>query len=706
MKYILLYLSLLLVGLLRAQDVIVVDLSDKNLNHSIADQFTIYESEKYLSPKEFLAAKNSGSLKKTELTQSVANLDFTTSYHYIHFVIENKSRVNRSLYLETGRPITNIAHLYWKSENGEFPDELSDISGDAIPFSNKVVQSNRTIFPVTAYANAASEYILVLGSDGEIISLPMVFYDHETYSITENRTQFFSGIFYGIFIFVILIYFTFFLLLRDRLYLIYTVYVFFSGLLQFSLDGYAHQYLFPSGGYMTQHIVIIIAGLTVFFAYLYATSYLRLAGRLKTVARILAGFVLLTTAISLIRGTLYELCYPLINGFSLLSVTFLLIIGIRIRRNDKQVSPLFLFGLFMLMTGAIIFILGNFSVIDIPSVTQNSLKIGTLVEIICLSILMAGNYKRLQDEKDEVQKRLFTELEDKNRITQEANIRLEAEVTARTQEIQKQREQIELKNRDLLDSIKYAQRIQEALLPSSKRFKQWIPESFVFFKPKDIVSGDFYWMEETLTTDEKPQRLLLIATADCTGHGVPGAFVSVVCNNLLKLSKIQQDVNTTGQALDFMDREINSVLNSEFNDQQIRDGMDVALCALNLETKMLYFSGAKNSLYLVRDGDLQIFKGERRSIGYEEGDEDFNYSTHSIQLQSGDMLYTFSDGIVDQFGGKDNKKFLAKRLKKLLIEVHQMPVATQKERINAVIEDWMNGYDQVDDMLLIGLRID
>lgn len=143
------------------------------------------------------------------------------------------------------------------------------------------------------------------------------------------------------------------------------------------------------------------------------------------------------------------------------------------------------------MGGAIIFILGNFSVIDIPILTQNSLKVGTLIEIICLSILMAGKYKRLQDEKDAVQKQLFIELEEKNKLTEETNIRLEAEVQARTEKIDQQRAQLKEKNDDLLDSIKYAKRIQQALLPPEKQIKKWLPNSFVFYEPKDIVSGDF-----------------------------------------------------------------------------------------------------------------------------------------------------------------------------------------------------------------------
>lgn len=686
------------------QDVIVLDGSGKNLNHSIADQFTIYSSTKPIQYGELNLKSVRDRLTKTKLSQSVENLDFTSDYYYIWFNIKNKSGGPKYLYLETARPITNLVKILPLREGYlEYTEELQ--SGDAIPFEEKAIHSNNSILPLYIPADKEYGFILSLSSDGEIISLPMIFWEGSEYEKIQNQRQFSSGIFYGIFVFVILIYFTFFLLLRDRLYLIYTVYVFFSGMLQFSLEGYAHQFLLPSGGYFTQHIVLFVAGWTVFFAYYYSASYLELTGRLRRTAQILALLVVLATFASLIPGTVYEICYPLINGFSLLSLVFILYSALTVRKRSHEVSNLFLFGLISLMGGAIIFILGNFSLINIPILTQNSLKVGTLIEIICLSILMAGKYKRLQDEKDAVQKQLFIELEEKNKVTEEANIRLEAEVQARTEKIDQQRAQLKEKNEDLLDSIKYAKRIQQALLPPEKQIKKWLPNSFVFYEPKDIVSGDFYWMEEVQTSTENPERLLLFATADCTGHGVPGALVSVVCNNLLKMSKIQREINSTGEALDFIDHEIFTLLNSEYRTEHIRDGMDISLCALNRSTNKLYFSSAKIPLYLIRNGELKIFKGDRKSIGYVDDEQGFHYKTEVIQLEKGDCIYSFSDGIVDQFGGEKGKKFLAKRLQNLLLEICELPMEEQKKRLSEVVTNWKENYEQIDDMLLIGITV-
>lgn len=704
MRDLLLFFVLLCSTQLWAQDTIYIDEQENWLNHSIADHFTIYESKELIDYAEFKDQNVRQKLTKTELDQSVDNLDFTTSYFYIHGVIVNNTHKAQWIYLETARPITNTAKLSVIYYDKVFPED-NLISGDAIPFNQKVIASNKTVFPIYVLPGDHTAFFMTLGSDGEIISLPMIFWEAHQFAKNERQQQFYHGIFYGIFLFVIVIYLTFYALIRDRLYLTYSVYVFFSGMLQFSLDGYAHQFLFPSGGYMTQHIVILVAGGTVFFAYTYATSYLELTGRTKKIARALAIIVLLTTVASLIPGKLYELCYPLINGFSFLSLLFLFIVGIRIRRTNKSVSPLFLLGIMTLIFGAAIFILGNFSVIDVPALTQNSLKIATLIEIICLSVLMAGKYKQLQDEKDAAQRRLLVELEEKNRLAKETNVRLEKEVQERTEEIEKQRALLKEQNQDLMSSIKYAERIQKALLPSERHMKEWLHESFVFFRPKDILSGDFYWMEEVVTTNDTPQKMLLFATADCTGHGVPGAIVSIVCNNLLKLSKIQRDVNTTGEALDFINHEISTLLNSKYNEEQIKDGMDVSLCALNFDTHMLYYSGAKIPLYLIRNGELTVYKGDRRSIGYSSDTSGFTYTTNAIQLQPGDMLYSFSDGIPDQFGGEEGKKFLTKRLKEMLLRVSLLPIDDQRKEIEATINAWMGTQTQIDDMLLVGVRI-
>lgn len=663
-----------------------------NLGRSIANQFTIYKSDTDISIEQFLKTKEK--LNKTKLTNSVTNLDFTTGTYFIHFNIKTENLKGNSYFLETARPITNIVELQMlNTDNTPIYH-----TGDAIPFDQKIIDSRNSVLPIFANSMIRKEYVLKLQSDGEIISLPIIFSSPIQYHKLERDKQFESGLFYGIFLFVILIYLTFFLLIKDRLYLIYTLYVVFSGLLQFALDGYIHKYIFTSGGYLTQHSVLFVAGFTVILALTYAKRYLTLEGNLKKTTNIFSILVLISTFASLIPGAIYELCYPLINGFSLLSLVFLIYAGIKTRKESKKISRLFLIGIVSLFGGAVIFILGNFSIIDFPDLTQNSLKAGSMIEIICLSILMASKYKSLQDEKEAAQKQLLIQLE-------QTNTRLEIEVAERTKQIENQKIELKEKNEDFISSIRYAERIQQAILPHEQKMKKLLPDSFVLFKPKDIVSGDFYWAEEIPATNKRNNRLVVYATADCTGHGVPGAFVSILCSNLLRLGKTHPDVNTPGEALDFVNKEINEMLNSEYSEEEIRDGMDVALCAIDFDDQMLYFAGAKNGIYIIRNKEIIEFKGDRKAIGNTISKDHDLYQTHQIPIQNGDLIYSFTDGIVDQFGGEKAKKFMSSRLKELLLSVSDFTMEEQKSEIEDSFIRWKGGLEQIDDVLMIGVRI-
>lgn len=676
------------------QDEIVISSKSDLLNKSIAEKFSIAEDpEGEITIDDIV--EGIADLHFKPLTSAVANLDFTTSNYWVNFELYNEGDEPLKLIFETARPITNIVTLYEKSPVGY----LVQKSGDAIPFEDKAEKTNRSSFRIYLPAKARKKFWLQMGSDGEIISLPMIFWEEVQHNYVSNNRTFFVGIFYGIFLFVAIIYFTFYVILRDLSFLFYVLYVLSSGLLQFSLDGFVHQYFFPSGGYFTQHSVIVSAGLTVFFVLLYAATYLKVSIYNKKWFLVFASFsglVAVITLLSLIPGVLYVVSYPAINGMSLLSTLLVLIAAITTGKELK-VHPLFITGIVILILGAIIFILGNFSVINAPGLTQNSLKIATLIEILCLSIVMATKYKQLQEEKEEAQAKLLSELEG-------INERLEVQVKERTAQIEYQKYEIEQQNKDILDSIKYAKRIQNAILPSDKKFKSLLPDSFVFFRPRDIVSGDFYWIDATMTTNDDPRQLIVYATADCTGHGVPGAFVSIIGNNFLNLGKTNREVNSPADALDFLNQGINKSFNAASGNEAIRDGMDIALCALDLDRMKLQFAGAKNPLYLLRAGELKIFKADKQPIGYMDLDLK-SFTNHVIDLQKGDILYTFSDGFADQFGGESGKKYKYKHFQNFLISIAHLPMEEQKLKLSEEFKRWKGSFEQLDDVLVIGVKI-
>jgi serine phosphatase RsbU (regulator of sigma subunit) len=265
-------------------------------------------------------------------------------------------------------------------------------------------------------------------------------------------------------------------------------------------------------------------------------------------------------------------------------------------------------------------------------------------------------------------------------------------------EIQEQKEIIEEKNKDITDSIRYAKRIQDAILPAPEQMQAVFPESWCYFRPKDIVSGDFYWFE-------KEGDYRLFAVVDCTGHGVPGALLSVVGHNLLGKAVHDLKLVMPDQILSFMNEEIRRMLRHHDGDESaVQDGMDMALCSYHAPTKKLYFSGSINPLYLYRNGEFIEYKSDKILIG-SSLQQDKSFTLHTIDAQPGDLLFLFSDGFADQFGGENGKKLKYKYFRQLLLTITGKPMEVQAEKLNKAFEDWKKGYDQVDDVCVVAVRL-
>jgi serine phosphatase RsbU (regulator of sigma subunit) len=277
-------------------------------------------------------------------------------------------------------------------------------------------------------------------------------------------------------------------------------------------------------------------------------------------------------------------------------------------------------------------------------------------------------------------------------------------IKEKTAEVVMQKEEIEMKNQDITDSINYAQKIQQALLPAEETIKKSLPNSFILFKPKDIVSGDFYWYTEK---DNKA----LIAAADCTGHGVPGAFMSMIGTALL--NEIVNDTGVTRPAdiLQALKEGVIKALKQTGDAGTQKDGMDISLCSFDFDKGVVEYAGAYNSLFLIRDNQLEETKADRMPIGIYSDDHGKKFTNHEIKMEKGDVFYLFSDGYLDQFGGPKGKKFMGKRFKGLLMDIFSKSMNEQKAVMDDTIEDWKDHiedgsvFEQMDDILVIGIKV-
>lgn len=300
----------------------------------------------------------------------------------------------------------------------------------------------------------------------------------------------------------------------------------------------------------------------------------------------------------------------------------------------------------------------------------------------------------------------------------EANEGLEEKVLLRTQEISLQKAEIEHKKNEIESSIRYAKRIQEAMLPTPEELEELMLDYFIFYQPRDIVSGDFYWVAESgeysvdyLNTHkdfENKKRYCFFAVADCTGHGVPGAFMSMI--GISKLNQIvkEQEIINTGDILQILNEEVHIAMSKYGqHSQTLRDGMDISLCCLDREKQILYFSGAIHPLVYIQENQLHLIKGDKRPIG--GGFIEYKnqiFSVHQINLDKPTTIYLYSDGFQDQFGGNEGRKFMSKQFRELLFQIHHLSAQEQHSTLEKVLRGWLNEkYKQIDDILVMGLSI-
>jgi len=293
-------------------------------------------------------------------------------------------------------------------------------------------------------------------------------------------------------------------------------------------------------------------------------------------------------------------------------------------------------------------------------------------------------YKRKASRERQSREEAEKILEEKSRELFEAH-----------EELQEKSDRLAELNQEFVDSLNYAQRIQEALLPNTPKVKEMFTDMMVLFQPKDIVSGDFYWIEEV-------GDVVVVAAADCTGHGVPGAFMSIIGSNGLTKAVMEEGLIRPSEILNFLDGYVSRALNRNVN-EHIKDGLDIAVCAIHKSTCKLEFAGAYNPLYCIRKGELIEIKGDRFAVG-SANQEDLVFENHEFQIEPEDAFYIFSDGYADQFGGPRGKKLKYRAFKDLLLSIAELPMEIQKEDIKASLDAWQGELEQIDDIVLVGFK--
>jgi len=585
---------------------------------------------------------------------------------------------------------------------------------------------------VPLYAGAKQTFYLRLKAEGHVGGPHLQVYAHETI-VTFDRFE--RMVLIG-FLFTMLVISAFFLLLfaviQGRQYLYFALYVGSLVVFLFITDGYLEEYFWKENNFFLMFLEkfqpYIMSWISIFFL-LFGIAYLELRKTLKiwhkTVVIVLTftGIRILLVAMEAIFNFSYpvfiENVFTVIWIFTVGILPLFILVPPAILRIRKGFRPAWYFLAANLVLIPLIYVtlyssLYSGTVISIyESIISrlfitSGMHLAAILQVLVFSFGIARKIRLDEIEKTHMQAQVIEQLKENERLKDQANLELEQKVEERTREITAQK-------REITDSIDYAQRIQFTVLPGEDELDMIMPEHFVIFRPKDVVSGDFYWIKQIRDS-------LIIVAADCTGHGVPGAFMSMLGITLLDEQLGKARLDSPGQILDNLRKKVKQMLVQKGRAEEQKDGMDMAIVILNKEKNELLYAGAHNPLYLVRNNGqiagmgsgkeaslihngshLYEFKGDRQPIGFHP--EETKFTNHRLTLMDKDTIYIFTDGFIDQYGGEQRKKFKSRRFKELLLSVQKESMDKQKELLAQTFEDWRGENEQIDDVCVIGFRI-
>lgn len=620
------------------------------------------------------------------------NYGYTDVVYWLYFELENVSTSDIDTWVEVDYPLLDTLYLWVRGKD----TTVYFLTGDRLPFDARPMNHKNFVFPVKLKAGEQKQFLFRISSEGTM-SFPVYVWSPIAFTESSNAIQIGFGVYYGIMLVMALYNFFLFFSLADRNYLFYVLNILAIILFQVSFNGLGYQYLWPAFPAL-HHVsvplfiaVLTLTSLNFTYHFLEVPAYWR---RLSYV--LMGGMLLALIEILVSLAAPYRFSIKLTTITALLMTLTIFFTAVYVYRRGYAPAKFFLLAWGIFLLGALLSAMRGYGWMPNNFATTYAVQIGSALEVVLLSFGLAYRINLLKQQVAAAaleRERLEKEKEREQKAFIEAqNRRLEQLVAERTAEIAKQ-------NRDIRASIQYAEKIQRAILPAEELIKQYFPDSFVFFKPRDIVSGDFYWFSER-------EGKLFLAVVDCTGHGVPGAFMSMIGYVLLNQVVNEREIDDPGEILLQLHKEIRKALKQE-KESLVKDGMDIALCMIDTQKQSLYFAGAARSLYYIQHGALHEIKGAPYSVGGFERDRKRTYPTHELPLTDNMIFFLASDGFADQFGGVRDRKFMVKNFKRLLLEVAGKDyLVLGKQELQQVFEQWKGDRKQIDDVLVVGLKVE
>lgn len=584
-------------------------------------------------------------------------------------------------------PNATIDDLRFYAMNPEGKGFKMQQVGDAFPHHHRIVSSLGFTFQANIPTGEYRDYYLRIDSRGDAISTDIDIWQPVAYLNETANTKYVFGLYYGVLLFIVIFHLFLYIRMYDKSLVYYMLYIVAFAGAQMTLDGFTASYFLPDFPWLVNRLLpafIYLAtwGLIGFFQHFQNTKE-----KIPKLNKFLVLFKYMGVLLAfgcLLNHEIFLSLLQFAGIYALVSLLIVLACAVYMLRIEPVLSRYFISAFIFLALGIVMGLLRPWG-IHIPG-SEYGMKLGAATEIIVLAFALAEKFKLIEEEANQ---KAVKSLEDLNEFQKRYNQDLKEEVEHKTAVLEKS-------NQNIRDSIKYAQRIQSSLLPREELLEKSMDDYFIYYQPRDVVSGDFYWFGQC-------GKHIIIAVVDCTGHGVPGAFMSILGINALHEIVTVRKLSKPSYILMAMNEYIRESLRQNNTDSLTSDGMDAAVISFDMIDKEIQFAGAKRPLVYFKDGQMNVVKGSKYAIGGKTIKEKV-FNNVVLKASEVDQAYLFTDGYVDQFGGPSDRKYMIRRFKALLSEVQGCPMMDQREVIDKSHKDWKGQQRQIDDILVIGLN--
>ncbi|MCE3258971.1 MAG: protein serine/threonine phosphatase [Bacteroidetes bacterium] len=588
-------------------------------------------------------------------------------------------------------------------------------SGIKVPTNERTLLGGHILFETGLLPGDTMDCYLRFENEGPLVT-PLKAGDITEFFNQDHYENFLHGAYFGIMLLMVLYNLFLYFTNRDVVYVYYILYIVFSALFIAFFLGYV--LMMPTWlRYVFSVVPVFIPACFGFFGLLFTIRFLNTKKHAPRLHKFIIVFLWLVTLPVFIAfsGFAHE-SVGLIQVFGVILALLCLATGITVLKKGYRPAKFYVFGFGAYMIGLLILIITNVSHYSIGGLERYALELGSAIEAVMLSFAIGDKLNIANIERQKAQAQTLVALQENERLIKEQNAMLERKVKERTIELEEQKEIVEEKNKEIVDSINYAKRIQYTLLAHDQFLNEHLPEHFVLFKPKDIVSGDFYWAtsvggEAQSSKLKVPNgasselqtpnsELFYLAVCDSTGHGVPGAFMSLLNISLLNEAITERKLKEPNKIFDHVRARLIESISKEGQ----QDGFDGLLLMLerNGQEINVQYAAANNPPVLVRNGSIEELNADKMPVG--KGERTDAFSLHTIRVQKGDLLVLYTDGYADQFGGPKGKKFKYKQLDKLVLDNSAADLKQLKQTLETTFDEWKGDLEQVDDVCIIGIR--